>query len=136
MDIFEKYQLSFIKDDNGRPEGVSKLYPVLENVLFSFRDSLSEILKNTIEYKSLVSSNPMENNKKGMVSDNEYYKYWEQINKLDYFGSDESSLNLYNSEVALSYSGNEFCIMPIEDFIKILEEWKMFLKENYGYKFD
>lgn len=135
MNIIEKYQLTFTKDHKF-PSAESKVLPDLGGALVDFRYFLHEILKNTIRYYAIVSSNPTENNHRGMTSDEEHFKYWGELYEINYFGSDAYSLHLYGDKAEISLLSYEGCELPINDLIEILQEWKNFLKVNYDNQFE
>lgn len=137
MDIIEKYQLSFIKDERqGFPKAESKVFQELGEALFDFRYSLSDIIENTIKYNTIVSNNPTNNNQRGMTSDEEHFRYWSELYEIDYYGSDLYSFNLYSDKVEVSQLGYECFEIPIDDWIEILQHWQNFLRVNYGKQFD
>ncbi len=128
MKILAKYGLKFKETSSGNLSATSELYPGLGEALYDFRHSISEILKNTIQYYSITKFNPPEKNQPGMTGEEEYYKYWGLINDIDYYGANAYSLNLYFNKATLSLFGDEFYELPITDMIDILKEWEVFLK--------
>lgn len=137
MNIIEKYQLTFKKkDSHGFPSAESKVLSELGGALFDFRHSLNQIIRKTIRYKTIVSANPIEKNIRGMTSDEEHFRYWGELNEIDYHGSDAYSFNLYGDKTEISHLGDKGLELPIDDWIEILQEWQRFLKVNYGDEFD
>lgn len=130
--IIKKFKLKFKRSFwTGRISAKSKALEVIGLALNEFRDNLPEIIRNVIRYDEIVSSNPIENNLRGMISKEEYYRYWGEIDEIENYSANIYSFHLYKDIVEISEYGSQCCVIPIYDWIQILQEWEYFLSRNY-----
>lgn len=134
MDIFQKYGLSQNNDYPRKFKSNKPWYKIIAFALEDFRDDYKELLHNAILYKKIINENPMENNQKGMISDEEYYKYWGLISEIDGLSCDHFTITLYKNTATISdqfdtnyKNGLE---IPIDDWIDILKECLQFKNDS------
>ncbi|MCB0373305.1 MAG: hypothetical protein KDD31_09875 [Muricauda sp.] len=126
----EKFNLEFSIDSNGIPRAKSIKHPGLDSVLEDFKYHTAEILDNTQKYIELITENPIENMVRGIVSDEQHFEYWNKLEKLNYFGSDASAMDINGKKVTLSLSGEDFMEITLSDFLNLLKQWHEFLVEK------
>ncbi|WP_299678467.1 hypothetical protein [uncultured Dokdonia sp.] len=101
-------------------------YEIIAFALEDFRGDYKELLHNALLYKKIIYENPMENNQKGMISDEEYYKYWGLINEIEGYGFNHFWIDLYKDKAIISDqfdpNYNNGLEIPIDDWIDILKE--------------
>ncbi len=140
MDVLKKYGLTFYKSNIGSFN--IKMTPIndtlelrLVHALEDFHFDIEEILQNAVLYKKVLAENPMEHNQKGVISDEEYYKYWGVINEIEHNGCNTYSVSLYKDTAYISYyhdpNHNNDLKIPLDDWIEILKECIQFRNTTY-----
>lgn len=126
MDIFQKYGLSLNNDYIRKYRSSKPWYEIIGFALEDFRGDYKELLHNASVYKKIICENPMENNQKGMISDEEYYKYWGLINDIEGMSYNHFTITLYKNTATISDqfdpNYNNGLEIPIDDWIDILKE--------------